>query len=105
MLQTLVSLADLWIGRRAAPQPGCALPMSRASSRASSSRGPRAESAMRSRRDLRARGGMWRMVARKAGALEEAAASMPRANGLRVLTLPLDVTEADTPARLETSSP
>ncbi|WP_439543605.1 SDR family NAD(P)-dependent oxidoreductase [Hyphomicrobium sp.] len=100
MLHTLVSLVDLWIGRRAAPQPPALADVAGLAPCVVVTGASRGIGLALASRFANA-GRNVAMVARTAGALDQAAASVPRANGPRVFTIPLDVTDADAPARLD----
>lgn len=100
MLDTLVSLADLWIGRRAAPQPGAMADVTGLQpcvvvTGASQGIGfALASHFANSGRPVA-------MVARSRDALDRAAASIRHGRGPAILAVPLDVTDTDAPARLD----
>lgn len=100
MLHTLVSLADLWIGRRAAPQASALADVAELEPCVVVTGASRGIGLALAAEFARA-GRPVAMVARSQGALDEAAALLRRADGARVSTVPLDVTDIDAPVRLD----
>lgn len=99
-LGSLASLADLWIGRSARPDPEALAAVSGRAPAVVVTGASRGIGRALARRFAEA-GCDVVLVARDEGPLTEAAAEIRRATGVRAVPIPLDVTHADAPDRLE----
>jgi len=99
-LGSLASLADLWIGRSARPDPEALAAVSGRVPAVVVTGGSRGIGQALARRFAEA-GCEVVIVARDEGALAAAAGEIQRATGVRVVPVPLDVTRADAPDRLD----
>lgn len=100
MSHPLASLADLWVGRHAAPSPDA---LAQVHSRAPAvvvTGGSRGIGRAIAARFAHA-GHHVVMIAREAGPLEAAAQEIVRADNVRAVPLALDVTQADAPQRID----
>jgi short-subunit dehydrogenase len=100
MLHTIVSVADLWIGRRAAPRPSAMADVAGLEPCVAVTGASRGIGFALASQFARA-GRPVAMVARSRDVLDTAAASIRHGDGPRIIIVPLDVTDIDAPVRLD----